>query len=106
MVSKEKARYDKKIQDQDKEEKKLRKRIAELEEGLREITSITDALMAAVTIYYGNEERGEGGILGYSMNLPIQLVKKAPTTYELTAQKNEENQVYIYKVSLRAEETD
>lgn len=99
-LEKEIGRYQKKVADQDKENTALRKRLQDFVAGNSEVNMQVDAILAQVSIIYGEDGKDPdtGEIIGRRLVLPLVDLRDVYSRYEVRARKDEAAQQYIIGV--------
>lgn len=107
-LEKEIGRYQKKVADQAKENTVLRKRLQDFVDGNAEVNMQVDAILAQVSIIYGEdgEDPDTGEIIGRRLVLPLADLRDVYSRYEVRARKDEAAQRYIIGVVPRDGETE
>lgn len=105
-LERELGRYRKKVEDQTKENEKLRKVISDALSGNLELQRGLDAILAQTAITYGEDaaDPDTGEIIGWRLSLPLFSVSEILKCYEVRARKDEKTGAYIVGVVEREHE--
>lgn len=100
------GRYRKKVADQDRELKELRRELEEACAGNRETQDAVDAVLTAVTLAHGvqAEDPDAGEAIGWRLAVPYFDIREMRETYEIHARRDEETASYVLGVASRRRE--
>lgn len=99
-LEKEVKKYQKKIEDQQKIIFRLSSKLDQAMAGLKEMQSLTDAVLANAAIACGEKVTEEGETIGYRLTLPYFSASETLKRYKIGARKDESG-AYIIGVMER-----
>ena len=91
------------------ENEKLAKRTIQSERAARDIASAVDAIIAQITIHYGDkafDPDEPDKQVGYRITVPAIAIETIMEKYEVRATKNEKDDTYVMAVTLRDDPED
>lgn len=95
---KELGRYMKKVGDMQKEEAKLKAELQTAYDATLEMQTAMDAILSVLAKKYGTEEKEDGNVIGWRIELPCDDIRQSLANTRVVTQKREEENMYIVGV--------